>query len=601
MILAPGGCRCCPECYAGMKLIVNRINLRICSSDGVIIIAKSNAVRKNYRGMTKSRFTKSALQFLITCFLAVITAASSYGFDSTLASGLQFTLDSIRSAQNFKGVSASVLIPGQGIWQGVSGVSHSGVNVRPSMYFGIGSNTKTFISALTMKLSEMNMLRLDDSLHRWIPNYQYVDSNITVRQLMNHTSGIFSISEKPGYADSILANPNRLWTPEEVLSTFLSAPYFPKGQGFRYSNTNYIILGMIIRNATGVQVSSKLNQLILDPLGLNNTYFAVEETLPDTVAHPWANGIDIFSTPRTALLSAAWTAGAMYSNSENTARWYQQLFGGLVVSQSSLAQMLTFTPQSGYVYGLGVTKFVINGRILFGHSGDIRGYTSNMLYDTAMKMSITVLVNQLGVNPVVIATALLNTVIRNPLPALGVDLNLSAAIEGFYDDFHDNMRMSDTATVLLRNSNAPYSAVDSSRSTLNAVTLSGLFRFQRVADGNYYITLKHRNSIETWSNVPVSVSAGTLMNYSFISSSASAYGNNLVLADNSPLRYAIYSGDVNSDAIVDALDLSMIDNDAFNFASGYIMTDVTGDNTVDASDASIADNNAFNFVSRIRP
>ena len=283
------------------------------------------------------------------------------------------------------------------------------------MYLGIGSNTKTYMSALALKLAEMNVIKLEDSLYKWIPQFAFVDSTITIRQLLNHTSGVFSISEKPGYADSIIADPNRYWSPEEVLNTFLSAPYFPKGQGFRYSNTNYIILGMIIRNATGSAVSNKLRELILNPHGLGNTFLAVEENIPDTAAHPWANGVDISGTPRVSLLSAAWTAGAMYSNSENASRWYQLLFGRQVVSQSSLTQMLAFTQQSNLAYGLGITRYNFSGRILFGHSGDIRGYTSSMLYDTAMNMSITVLVNQLGINPVAIAASLLNTVIRIPL------------------------------------------------------------------------------------------------------------------------------------------------------------------------------------------
>ncbi len=399
------------------------------------------------------------MRFLLIFFIMqmiFVISKSSLAFDSTLTYKLQFTTDSIRASQNFKGVSASVIIPGHGLWQGASGVSHSGVNITPGMYLGIGSNTKTFLSALTMKLAEMNVIKIDDSLHKWIEAFQFVDSTITIRQLLNHTSGIFSISEKPGYADSILANPNRHWTPEEILNSFLSTPYFPKGQSFRYSNTNYIILGMIIKSATGDQVSAKLHELILDPLGLDDTFLAVEEVVPDTIAHPWANGIDISATPRTSLLSAAWTAGAMYSNSENTSRWYQNLFGGQFLTQSSMSQMLNFTSQSGFAYGLGVTRYVINGRVLFGHSGDIRGYTSCILYDTILNMSLTVLVNQMGVNPVAIAVALLNTVLRNPLPQIGVDLTLSAIIEGFYDNTYEKMRMSDTAIVFVRSSFFPY-------------------------------------------------------------------------------------------------------------------------------------------------
>ncbi|MDP2207602.1 MAG: serine hydrolase [Bacteroidota bacterium] len=350
---------------------------------------------------------------------STISFSNAQAFDSTLAVKLQRTLDSVRTTQNYKGISASVIIPGQGTWLGVSGVSHSNVNITTGMYLGIGSNTKTITSVLVLKLAELNILNIDDSLHRWIPRFQYVDSSISIRQLLNHTSGLFDYPSKPGYMDSILANHNRVWTPEELLIKFLSPPYFPKGQGFYYSNTNYLILGMIVKAATNSQVSVMLRQLIFNPFNLNNTYFAVEEAVPDTIVHPWVSGIDISGRPYTSQLSGAWTAGAIYSTSENMSRWYQLLFGGQVFSQSSLSQMLTFTPQSSYAYGLGIIKYLISGRILWGHSGSIRGYASHMLYDTAMKMSITVLVNQLPGNPVVVSTALLNTVINNPVGIKG--------------------------------------------------------------------------------------------------------------------------------------------------------------------------------------
>jgi D-alanyl-D-alanine carboxypeptidase len=364
---------------------------------------------------------------IVLLIIAVGSICSAQTFDTTLARKLQRTLDSVRISQNYKGISASVIIQGRGTWLGASGISHPNVNVTPSMYLGIGSNTKTLMSVLTLKLAELNVLNIDDSLHKWISVYQYVDSSITIRQLLNHTSGIFDFTTITGYADSILSNPNRIWTPDELLH-FLNPPYFPKGQGFQYSNTNYLILGMIIETAISSQVSAKLRELILNPLNLTKTYFPINETVPDTIVHPWVNGIDINSTPRISLLSSAWTAGALYSTSENMGRWYQQLFGGQVLSQSSMSQMLTFTPQSSGVYGLGVIKYLISGRVLWGHSGSIRGYTSHMLYDTAMKMSITVLQNQLPGNPVVVSTALLNTVINNPL---GINPESSKIPDGY--------------------------------------------------------------------------------------------------------------------------------------------------------------------------
>ncbi len=187
------------------------------------------------------------------------------------------------------------------------------------------------------------------------------------------------------------------------------------------------------------------------------------------------------------------------------------------------------------------------------------------------------------------------------LSALVINLNVTAIMEGFYDGNFHNMRMSDTATVFLRNAASPHAIVDSAKTLVNANTFTGLFSLGRAAAGSYYISFKHRNSVETWSNAPVSMTVGGTNNFDFTTSASQAFGSNQVIIDNSPIRYAIYSGDVNKDGAVDAADLSIIDNDAFNFESGYVRADVTGDNTVDASDASVTDNNAYNFVGRVTP
>ena len=113
--------------------------------------------------------------------------------------------------------------------------------------------------------------------------------------------------------------------------------------------------------------------------------------------------------------------------------------------------------------------------------------------------------------------------------------------------------------------------------------------------------LKHRNSIETWSAGVIALSRTTPASFDLASSLSQAFGNNLKSVDTSPVRFAIFSGDVNQDGTIDASDLSDTDNDAFNSVSGYVSTDVTGDDFVDAGDVSIVDNNAFNAVSVITP
>ena len=161
--------------------------------------------------------------------------------------------------------------------------------------------------------------------------------------------------------------------------------------------------------------------------------------------------------------------------------------------------------------------------------------------------------------------------------------------------------ISDTAMVYLHASASPYSIADSSISVINSAG-SGVFNFNEALDGiNYYIDLRHRNSIETWSKTTTLYSNSSSVNYNLSTALTQAYGNNLKQADASPVRYAVFSGDVNQDGTIDLSDGSLIDNDAFNFASGYLPTDVNGDQVTDLADAVFADNNAFNFVGKITP
>lgn len=173
-------------------------------------------------------------------------------------------------------------------------------------------------------------------------------------------------------------------------------------------------------------------------------------------------------------------------------------------------------------------------------------------------------------------------------------LYLMAFIEGFYN-FSTNTMVSDTVNIYLRNAASPFAIVDSARNVLSP-NGEGSFIFFNISNGsNYYIVIKHRNSIETWSSSPVAFSSGTLT-YDFTSAASKAYANNQAQIDALPVRFGIFSGDVNQDGIIDAGDLSLVDNDAFNAVSGYVATDVNGDNFVDASDLSIVDNNSFNNV-----
>ena len=179
------------------------------------------------------------------------------------------------------------------------------------------------------------------------------------------------------------------------------------------------------------------------------------------------------------------------------------------------------------------------------------------------------------------------------------NLNLTMLIQGFYDAGTNSM-IRDTVRIYLRNSSSPYAIVDSAKAYLSS-TGAGTFAFQNASNGvNYYLHLKHRNSIETWSKTTQTFT-GNSMTYDFTSANTQAFGDNMIQADASPVRFAIYGGDVNQDGTVDASDLSVTYNDANNSLSGYVSTDVTGDDFVDATDMSLVDNNTFNSVNVVTP
>ena len=187
------------------------------------------------------------------------------------------------------------------------------------------------------------------------------------------------------------------------------------------------------------------------------------------------------------------------------------------------------------------------------------------------------------------------TFIWNP-PATTV--NITLILQGFYNLTTLKLNKRDTVTAYLRNTSSPFLIVDSAKAVIDSITFNGAFYFNNTSSGTYYIELKHRNSIETWSSSGVVINAGGVTAYNFTAAASRAYGNNMILKGT---KYCIYSGDVNQDGIIDASDLSEVDNDAFNSLSGYVRTDVTGDDFVDAEDVSIVDNNAYNSVSLVRP
>ena len=180
-------------------------------------------------------------------------------------------------------------------------------------------------------------------------------------------------------------------------------------------------------------------------------------------------------------------------------------------------------------------------------------------------------------------------------------LFMFGAIQGLYDAA-SNAMIYDTVTVYLRNSVSPFAKIDSSKKELYGPGTGQEFTFPNAQNNvPYYVEVKHRNALETWSADPVTFVSDNA-SIAFSVDAIYAYGNNQIQVDNSPYNvFAFYSGDVNQDGTIDASDVSEVDNDSYISLSGYVNTDVTGDDFVDAADVSIVDNNAFSAVSVVRP
>lgn len=317
---------------------------------------------------------------------------------------LQYMLDSLGKKHHIKGMSAAVLVPGMGTWKGTTGVSYDGVPLTTDMYLPIGSNTKTFTAAILLKLQENGQLSLDDTIGTWLHNVTNVSGQITVRQLLNHTSGLYSYTDSSGFSAALNADYTKVWQPEDMLQ-WIGTPSFAPGTGWEYSNTNFLLAGLIIKKILNQPFDATVRSMVLTPQGFNHTVTYPAETPSATVPHGWsinASGTHLedlqktYNWDNTAFLSMATSAGAIMSTAEDNVMFWDALMTGKIINNSSLAEMMTSVPinaQAGY--GLGVFRYKgINGHNGYCHGGTCFGYINENFRDSVNGICITVLSNQ---------------------------------------------------------------------------------------------------------------------------------------------------------------------------------------------------------------
>jgi len=314
-------------------------------------------------------------------------------FDPVWASRLQTVLDSVWNATGVKGLSCAVLVQGMGTWTGVSGNAGTGIPMTTDMRFGIASNTKLFIAVTLAKLQQEGILSLDDHLYQWLPSFPNVDSSATIRQLLSHQSGVFDFwnDNINGFWNMISADTSHFFTPEEMLAT-IGAPKFAPGHGYKYSNTGYLLAGMIIEAATGLDFTAMLHDVIFDPLIMDSTFVGAVEPKNGPVAHEWVwNQGEVVQSPMTSAYSAVSTSANILSSPQEMTGWYSTLFGGNFYPDSVLAEILKIEPTS--VYGLGIWDLEFLGHKFYEHSGYMVGDLSEMIYDKQTKSVLCIMTN----------------------------------------------------------------------------------------------------------------------------------------------------------------------------------------------------------------
>jgi len=289
------------------------------------------------RSMTHHRATWGQIFLsLVLSMVAVGPAAASPAVDATgtsaaagLGPALQQIIDNKRRSIDIPGISAAVIFGDGSRWSGASGKASLSTNAAATTQtpFVVGSITKTFLATTIMRLVEDGRLALDDPLANWLPGYPN-SQNISLRQLMSHTSGVFNYFEHRDYNRLVFDRPAHAWQPQEILDTFGRAPYFAPGAGYHYSNTGFVLLGMVIEKITGISVGQQFAATLYGPLGLGRTWFQGDGPPPAESAKGYLlNKSGVFREwsdasgyrPTRSAATVAWTAGGVVANADDLA------------------------------------------------------------------------------------------------------------------------------------------------------------------------------------------------------------------------------------------------------------------------------------------
>ena len=299
-----------------------------------------------------------------------------------------------------------------GVTQAASGVAdlRTGRPMRAGLHYRVGSVTKPFVATVMLQLVAEGRVSLQDTVARWLPGILPYGDQVTIRQLLNHTSGVPDYTLEPIVRLYTFPQARfRAWTPRELVALVADQPPdFPPGTAWRYSNTGYILAGLIVEAATGHKLGQELTRRIFRPLGLRDTFFPVNRP---TIPRPYARGYSLpLGQEQGPLLdftilnpSVAWAAGALVSNLGDLEHFFRALLGGRLLPPRLLTAMTTPVPtgQPGFGYGLGLIVIETPAGRLLGHDGAIPGFLNIVLSTEDGCRQVGVMMNEEFSSPAV--------------------------------------------------------------------------------------------------------------------------------------------------------------------------------------------------------
>ncbi|MET9887793.1 serine hydrolase domain-containing protein [Streptomyces sp. NPDC006430] len=313
----------------------------------------------------------------------------------TVAAQLDAAVLQVMRKTQVPGVTVGLWAPGKGSYARTFGVADkaTGAPMATGLHVRIGSETKTFTVTALLQLVDQGKAALDDPIDRWVTGVPNGD-RITLRQLAGMRSGLFNYSLDEDFDKKFQADPEQSFTPQQLLDYAFKHPVlFPPGAQFDYSNTNLILLGLVVEKVTGRPLHEVITQDVLGPAGLRRTLFPTGSDMPDPYAHGYTN-----QTASGKIEDAtdwnpswAWAAGAMISDMQDLRSWARTLATGGLLTSATQAERLKTTPMDipGAGYGLGI--FDVQGWI--GHNGSIPGYEVLPVYLPQAQATMVIVLN----------------------------------------------------------------------------------------------------------------------------------------------------------------------------------------------------------------